>query len=112
MLKFKVLWVFLSLIYSFFLNTINYRDGLSLREGSFIESQIRNLEQENESETVLRAGTGEDRSFAVSGGEPAPVIKEFSLGISQRKKDEVTIKNEKQWFYRGIALERNRVLRN
>ena len=112
MLKFRVLGVFLALIYSFFLNTINYRDGFFLRERSVRESQIRKLEQDTKDETVLREGTGEERSFTVQRGEPQPAIKEFSLEISQRKIDEVLLKNEKQWFYRGIALERNRVLRN
>lgn len=112
MLKFKVLGVFMALIYSFFLNTINYRDGFSLRERPFRESQIRKLEQENKGESVLREGTGEERSFTVHGGEPQPVIKEFSQEIYQKKKDEIRVKNEKQWFYRGVALERNRVLRN
>ncbi len=112
MLKFRVLGVFLALIYSFFLNTINYREGFFLRERSFRESQIRKLEQDTKGETVLREGTGEDRSFTVHRGESPPVIKEISLEIPKNQKKEIISKDKKQWFYRGVALERNRVLRN
>lgn len=112
MLKFKVLGVFLALIYSFLLNTINHRDGFFLKEISFRESQIRKLEEKTQTETLLSGGAAEERTTTIHSEGSPPKVEEVSLEQPKRDRVEVNLGSSEQWFYRGVALERNRVLRN
>ena len=112
MLKFKVLGVFLALIYSFLLNTINHRDSFFLSGRPFRESQIRKLEEKTQTETLLRGEGAEERSTVMHSEGSPPLIEVISHELPSRNRVEASVGSCKQWFYRGVALERNRVLRN
>lgn len=112
MSKFKVLGVFLALIYSFFSYTVSHKDDYSVREGVFAESQIRKLDRKSEDALISVLRSAKDQQSLL---EEQP-----SLGFSgsatavfpKGRPEELQIKTEKQGFYRSLAVERYRVLRN
>ena len=64
MSKFKVLGVFLALIYSFFSYTVSHKDDYSVREGVFAESQIRKLDRKSEDALIsLLRSAGDQQSL-------------------------------------------------
>lgn len=113
MSKFKVLGVFIALIYSFFSYTVSHSDDYSVRENVFTESQIRKLDKKTEDAliSVVRPSTGEQSSIPEDQPSLGFKMVEFSI-FPKRKPEKVQIKTEKQLFYRSLAIERYRVLRN
>lgn len=112
MSKFKVLGVFLALVYSFFSYTVTHRNDYSVREGVFAESQIRRLDNKSEDAliTVLRS-SAEQQSLIEGqpflGTVPTPAAATF-----RGKPEELRVKSGKYQIYRSLAIERYRVLRN
>lgn len=107
---YKTLGFFLIFIYSFFINTLNNSNTI-LREKEIPSiSQIRRIEPQT-SDNFIFKGQGE-RSSAFYIEEvrdtPAPVKLTFPKRKKISRVDNIIWKNHN---YRGVALERNRVLR-
>ena len=103
MSKFKILGVFIALIYSFFSYTVSHSDDYSVRENVFTESQIRKLDKKNEDALIsgLRPSAGEQSS--IPEGQPSLGFKrgEFSI-FPKRKPDKTKIpmtKRYKDWIF-------------
>lgn len=110
-IKFKVYGIFWALFYSFFLNTINHRDGFIFEKKVFIESQIKNIDHEVEDEAIIKIDINNNNFFIAEVRDTPPEKNSFSFDKNQRKEEVSIRKIKKNWSYKGIALEKDRVLR-
>jgi len=113
MLKFKVLGVFLALLYSFFSYTISYKDDYSVKKDVFIESQIRKLDPE--SRDIVRSDLKLQERFNINVSQNQLSLGSFKTAIpvvAEKNSKESIVKNKKDLFYKSLATERYRVLRN
>ncbi len=112
MSKFKVLGVFLALIYSFFSYTVTHRDDYSVREGVFAESQIRRLDRKSEDALISVLRSTSEQQTLVEGQPSLGTLPPLGATPFRLKPERLRIKSEKQQVYRSLAIERYRVLRN
>lgn len=110
-IKFKVYGIFLALFYSFFLNTINYRDGFTFEKRTFVESQIKSLDHEVEDEAIVKIEINNNNFFIAEVRDTPPEKNSFSFDRIQGKEEASIKKIRKNWSYKGVALEKERVLR-
>jgi len=112
MSKFKVLGVFLALIYSFFSYTVSHKDDYSVREGVFAESQIRKLDRKSEDALISLLRSAGDQQSLLEEQPSLGVVGSASAAFPKGRPEKLKAKTEKQRFYRSLAVERYRVLRN
>lgn len=112
MSKFKVLGVFLALVYSFFSYTVTHRDDYSVREGVFSESQIRRLDSKSEDALISVLRSSSEQQSLVEGEPSLGTAPTLAATVFRGKPEGLRIKSEKQQTYRSLAIERYRVLRN
>ncbi len=112
MLKFKVLGVFIALIYSFFSYTVTHRDDYSVREGVFAESQIRKLESKSEDALISVLRSSAEQQSLVEEQPSLGAVPQLAAAAFRVKPEKLRINGEKPKIYRSLAVERYRVLRN